>query len=92
LIRKAKLAFCQNNLFALPPSRNQFYIFNIKNKTSPVMAMKLDLKMKDENILAAHLGLSERKCQSIFDKKLLADRKIILKWPLKKQSDRIHVA
>lgn len=56
------------------------------------MAMKLDLKMKDENILAAHLGLSERKCQSIFDKKLLADRKIILKWPLKKQSDRIHVA
>jgi hypothetical protein len=33
------------------------------------MVMKLDVKMKDENILVAHLGLSERKYQSIFDKK-----------------------
>jgi len=56
------------------------------------MAMKLDLKM-DEIILAAHLGLSERKCQSIFDKKeMLADGTLILKWPLKKQSDKIHAA
>jgi len=56
------------------------------------MATKLDLKM-DEIILAAHLGLSERKCQSIFDKKkLFANGIVILKWPLKKQSDRIHVA
>jgi len=33
------------------------------------MAMKLDLKMKDENILAAYFGLIETKYQSIFDKK-----------------------
>jgi hypothetical protein len=30
------------------------------------MVMKIDLKMKDENILAAHLGLSEKKYQSAF--------------------------
>jgi len=44
------------------------------------MAMKLGLEMKDGNVLAVHLGLSERKYQSIFDKKrLLAEGIIILK-------------
>jgi hypothetical protein len=38
--------------------------------------------MKDENILAAHKGLSERKCQRIFKKKLLTDGIIILKQPI----------
>lgn len=33
------------------------------------MAMKLDHKIKDKNILAAYFGLIERKYQSIFDKK-----------------------
>jgi hypothetical protein len=57
------------------------------------MAMKLDLKMEDENILIAHFDLIERKYQIIFDqKKPLADGIIILKWPLKNQSDRIHVS
>lgn len=86
LIKKLKLAFCQNSLFVLLLSRSQIYILNINNKASPVMAMKLGLEMKDGNVLAVHLGLSERKYQSIFDKKrLLAEGIIILKWPLKKQ-------
>lgn len=39
------------------------------------MAIKLGLKM-DENtcVLAAHLGLSERKCQSTFDEKKTVGR------------------
>ena len=55
------------------------------------MAIKLDLNIKEENILTVHLDLCERKSQSLF-KKLLTDGIIILKWPIKKQIGRIHVA
>jgi hypothetical protein len=33
------------------------------------MAIKLDLKIKKENIVAVHLNLSERESQSLFKKK-----------------------